>query len=584
MRHLLASHGDEDRVCFGGAGARTRAQLLADVERIARILPDAAPGARVVLACVDRYLFSAALLAVWRRGLVAALPPNGQPESVRELRDLEGVVELLHDREESLGRDIRALVAGDLAAERGTRARGTAQAGAGFELARPLEHTALVVYTSGSTGEPSAHEKTYRQLLAEPSVWIEHFDLARRRVVSAVPPHHIYGLLFGVLLPLLGGGSMSRRTPVMPAEVLRELADAEAPILVSVPPHLRALAAYRELPWPRLERVFSSAAPLPEATDQALAARGVRATQVLGSTETGGIAFRQGSHELWRPLPGVSLELEAHGAEDGSRAPGEGCLVVRSDWASPTPGQPVRTADRVRLERAGFVHLGRVDHVIKVAGRRVDLRELELRLAALPGVSEARVIEAGGPSLRGAELWAVVECPDGAERTPAELKRALLAHVDPVVVPRRFRVVRALPRAASGKVTRAALLALFEVWRLPAEELPDGRLRVPIPAELGYFRGHFSEQPILAGVVQLQQIALRQARRRWPELGAIARVTRVKFKRLVGPGEELFLQLARKNERQVQFELSAADGPVSSGMLHFRERAAGAGAQGRSIS
>jgi 3-hydroxymyristoyl/3-hydroxydecanoyl-(acyl carrier protein) dehydratase len=335
--------------------------------------------------------------------------------------------------------------------------------------------------------------------------------------------------------------------------------------LISVPPHLRALAAYVAPEQRRLlaglERVFSSAAPLPEATDAALSAHGLRATQVLGSTETGGIASRQSCAEPWRPLPGVAVEVD-----------GEGCLVVHSAWAAPQPDQPVRTSYRVELRGpdGAFAHLGRVDSVVKVAGRRVDLRELELRLLAVPGVSDARVIEAGAPSLRGAELWAVVECHPQAQLSPAQLKQHLSRHLDPVVMPRRFRLVPELPRGGSGKVTRAALLALFEIWQLATEELAGGRLRVPIPAELGYFRGHFEGQPILAGVVQLQQIALRQARRRWPELGAVARITRLKFKRLVRPGEELFLRLERKSELHVQFELDAADGPVSSGVLHFR--------------
>jgi 4-coumarate--CoA ligase (photoactive yellow protein activation family) len=557
MRRLLAAHGVLGTVCFGGEGARTCADLLAYVEAIADRLP--ASHGRVVLACVDRYRFAAGLLAAFRRGHTVVLPPNGQPEAVRQLRTLVGAVELLHDRDEDVGLDLRAL----------EPPSGTASAlETAFEPAEYGARPALEVYTSGSTGTPTPHAKTMTQLLAEPSMWVEKFELAGRNVVSAVPPHHIYGLLFGVLVPLLGGGSMSRRTPVMPAEVLRELESAQAQVLVAVPAHLRALAAYRATPWPALEWVFSSAAPLPAATDEALAQRGVRVTQVLGSTETGGIGLRLGCHERWRPLPGVTLALD-----------GDGCLQVASAWADGEAGASVPTADRVELGLDGsFVHLGRSDSVVKVGGRRVDLRELESRLLALPGVSDARVFEAGSPSLRGSELWAVVEVRESTGERPSvsAIKQSLSAHVDPIVMPRRVRVVSALPRTSAGKVTRADLMALFEVWRLAAEALPGGRLRVPIPAELGYFRGHFPGQPVLAGVVQLEQIALRQAKLRWPELGPLARVTRVKFKQLVTPSQDLFVSLARKGASQVVFEMGArarpGARPVSSGVLHFRVR------------
>lgn len=568
MKLPLREHGPRDLVCFGGQGARTRAELVRYADAVATRLPAAPAGSKVVLACVDRYHFAASLLAVWQRGLTAALPPNGQVETVRDLRALAGVVELLHDRDEDEGLDVRTCEPSE-----GTETD--------YALKLSPSQPALIVYTSGSTGEPTPHVKSLEQLLAEPSMWIEDFALARRLVVSAVPAHHIYGLLFGVLVPLLGGGAMSRRTPVMPSEVLREISQAKAQVLVAVPPHLRALAAYQEQPWPALERLFSSAAPLPEATDAALLARGVRATQVLGSTETGGIGMRESCSELWRALPGVKLEVD-----------GEGGLEVRSPWAS-AEDKSVRTADRVELREGGFAHLGRTDSVVKVGGKRVDLREVEQRLCAIPGVTDARVLEAGTPSLRGLELWAVVECAEPEKLSVQGIKETLSAHLESVVMPRRFRLVSALPRGASGKVTRADLLALFETWQISVEELPGGRYRVPITAELGFFRGHFTGQPILAGVVQIQRIALRQARKCWPDLGGVERLTRVKFKRLVTPGEVLTLKLTRKGEHQVSFELVTEaveargsgreqDGeePVSSGVLHFRKRPEADGADG----
>lgn len=564
MKELLSSHAPSDLVCFGGEGARTRAQFVHYIEAIAHGLPEAKPGDQVVLACIDRYRFAASLLAVWRRGLVVALPPNGQLETVRELRAASSGVALLHDLDEEGGFDVRSVEQSQRSSE------------ATYAPYDYADRAALIVYTSGSTGTPSAHPKSLRQMLAEPSMWIESFDLARRRVLSCVPAHHIYGLLFGVLLPLQGGGAMSRATPVMPSEVLREIASSQAEVLVAVPPHLRALAAYIGGAWPVLKRVLSSGGPLPDSTDKALRAQGVVATQVLGSTETGGIAMRESCESAWSALPQVTLELSD-----------AGCLLVRSPWAAIDPEQVVPTADRAELhtdqrtqepQAQRFQHLGRADSVVKIGGKRVDLREVEARLSVVKGVREARVFEAPVASSRGVELWAAVECEDPYV-TPAELKRVLSAHLDPVQIPRRFRVVRELPRNAAGKVTRAALIALFDVWHLHGEDQPDGSVLVPVPAELGFFRGHFTGQPILAGVVQLQRVALSQARRRWPDLApdrvVVGRVTRLKFKRLVLPGEVLSLRLTRKSPEQVQFELRVGEEAASSGVLHFRPATGG---------
>jgi 4-coumarate--CoA ligase (photoactive yellow protein activation family) len=567
VKSLLSRHTADSLVCFGGHGERTAAQLAAYARAIAAALPVASDGPeardRVVLACVDRYHFAAALAAIWLRGLVAELPVNGQPATVHALARGRRALALLHDRDEPLGIDVRVLESqpctpSELAGERehalAERSR------LPLALALDDDAVAVIAYTSGTTGEPTPHEKTLLQLLREPEAQLVAFDLAARRVVAAVPPYHIYGLLFGVLVPLLGGGSMSRSSPLQPAELLRELARARADVLISVPPQLAALAAFEADHWPSLARVFSSAAPLPATTSQALRARGWRVTEILGSTETGGIAHRSASDAAWTPLPSVRIDVE----HDAS-------LSVDSPWLSPAAPRPLRTADRVALdEDGGFRHLGRSDAVVKVGGRRIDLGELETRLKQCTGVRDARVVAVESQGVRGLELLAVVEQDaPGARLEVATLRAELARHVDPVALPRRFRIVERMPRGETGKLARRDLLALFDVWSFPREQLPDGRVRFSIPRDSGYFRGHFEQQPILPGVVQLQRLALEETRRRFPELRVLSRLTRVKFKRLLAPGEVLDLTLQRKSEHTVAFTLETDGKPAASGVMQF---------------
>jgi hypothetical protein len=144
-------------------------------------------------------------------------------------------------------------------------------------------------------------------------------------------------------------------------------------------------------------------------------------------------------------------------------------------------------------------------------------------------------------------------------------------------------VVPALPRDGSGKLPRSRLVALFE--RRPvvgfdveaeASRADDrGRevrtLEVTVPAELVFFEGHFDGQPVLPGIVQLERLVLRQARRLWPDLGALERILRLKFSKIIGPGTRIVLTMTRDpRAATVEFVIASSVGPCASGTLRFR--------------
>ena len=90
-----------------------------------------------------------------------------------------------------------------------------------------------------------------------------------------------------------------------------------------------------------------------------------------------------------------------------------------------------------------------------------------------------------------------------------------------------------------------------------------------IPADWHFFRGHFDEMPILAGVVQLNEIVLRELRAYWPEHRRLRRVIGLKFRKPIGPGDAVELKLTRTPPDRVAFELRLASGVASSGVLEF---------------
>jgi 4-coumarate--CoA ligase (photoactive yellow protein activation family) len=434
----LCVHGPRGRVASGEADARSGADLLADAAAIAARLSDFPVGSEIAVVCHDRYHFAASLLAAVHRGLVVALPPNAQPETVRQLR-AGRVLSVLTDHDDERGIDVRELMGHRLA-----------------PLAPPVisaQTPFVVVYTSGSTGTPLACHKTAGQLLTEAQVLIRTFGVsARDHVVATVPPHHIYGLLFSVLVPLMAGASFSRETPFYADVVHRIVKRDGATALVSVPAHLRALSIMEPVGVESLARFFSSGAPLPAETRAMLAGRfGWTVTEILGSSETGGIGWREDAEADFTAFDVVEIES----TDDGR-------MAIRSPYVPVDGPSLFVTNDRIELRGPGrFRHLGRVDGVVKIGSTRVSVAELEARLLALPEVRDAAVLAMPGRVGRGQETWAVLALEAGQTLSAEQVRTALRAWFDPVVIPRRYRFVDGLPREATGKLKREVLLSLF---------------------------------------------------------------------------------------------------------------------------
>lgn len=300
---------------------------------------------------------------------------------------------------------------------------------------------------------------------------------------------------------------------------------------------------------------------------------GVEVVEVLGSTETGGIAWRPARNEdtTWTPLPGVEV-----------RADRDGAILLRSAFG-PDASSYVRGDDRIELHESGrFWHRGRIDDVVKVGGKRVSLGALQSRLLELDGVEDAAVLADPTADGRGTKIRAAVV----TQRSTESIRESLCAWFDPVAIPRRIIVVPALPREPTGKLRRDDLENLFASSAVPsphpprrlvtrpagAQDSPEHqRLCLDVPSELLWFRGHFEGHPILPGLVQLEQI-VQSTQEAWPALGRLSRVRRLKFKRAIAPGDSLMLDL-RREAAHVRFELRRDDEVCASGALVFAPEA-----------
>lgn len=565
--------GDDDDLVAQGEGvvSVTYGALRAAAHGVAAALRDieGAEGLEsgdVLLLCEDRYWFAVGLLGAWQAGRRVTLPPHRGQGVLEELRRRHLV---LHDGHVAGGRTLDV-----------TRVPPGAPRALDVIAA---EQELLTLYTSGSTGQPRAWVKRARQVLGEAAVLgrqlrIEPGD----RVLPTVAPQHIYGLLFGVLLPLAVGASFERSTPLHAEAILGCAVRGRARWLVSVPAHLAvlqrllrtrsetgstaadaALGDVADGPGWAVHSVVSSGAPLSEAIALGLRTFGLDVVDVLGSTETGGVGLRRtGVEETWTPLEGVRVRVDAGGQ-----------LLVRSSFLEDPQSDHV-AGDRGTVEADGrFRHLGRTDDVAKVGGKRVSLGEVEAEVRRISGVLDAVALRQEVGGLRGEEIWLVVVAPGCRSQ---ELRAALRGRLDAVLVPRRIRVVTELPRDERGKVQRGRLLSLFDAQPSPAgpdllklsvePERATAELRVP--GGWDRFEGHFPADPLLPAVSQLSDLVLPCVRSAWADLGRLTRVNRLKFLSPLRPGSSVTVALERSLAK-VGFELRGPERVVARGTLWF---------------
>ncbi len=315
-----------------------------------------------------------------------------------------------------------------------------------LQLIRPPDAAFLWLFTGGSTGKPRIWSKTPANLFGEALHLAETFGVGESDlIVPTVPPQHIYGLLFSVLLPFVASARVLGRTCTFPQEILSALQNEGATVLVSVPIHYRAMRAGGIRRY-SLRLAFSSAAPL-DSEDAAFFREqtGMAINEIYGSTETGGIALRSSGadHGSWGPFACIDWKILADH------------LCIRSPFVSPDlprdAGGFFMTADRVAGAGGNrFTLRGRADHVVKVAGRRVDLEEIQEKIRRIPGVTDAYVTALPLKQARQAEISALV-----VSDLPARGLRAAIRSLDESAGrPRRIRIVGALPTLPNGKIDR----------------------------------------------------------------------------------------------------------------------------------
>jgi len=516
----------------------TQATLAMHAQRIAAAIR-ATQQQRIVLSCKHARSYVPGLLGAWLAGATVELLPNVQPGTLDRVDADPAIAAVLHDDPNRRDRSIKALYVPELITQ-----------DAPFTF-RSMPALAVRMTTSGTTERPKYVEKTLAQLVDELTVLATVVTDAGC-VLSTVPFSHLYGLLWGVMLPLRTGARIASHEALLPADVAIAVERENVDLLISTPAHLRAMA---EAPMPRALRVISSAARLPAPLHASLIAKhSWRVTDVLGSTETGGIATRSDPYAGWSPLTGVTVT-----------APDQQ-LTVESAWCT---GGRIALDDRIELATDGtFEYLGRSSELVKIAGKRADASAIEATVRAVAGVTDAAVIVHAAPDKEPRVALAVTTESDVSREAIAG---AIRHHFDAVFVPKIFRVVPRIPRTERGKLDARELRELLGVAaratdQIPVERIGPDEYRAEIPSDLAFFDGHFETFKVLCGAAVIDRIVWPIVKLEHPEVGELRAIRRLRFKKPIGPDQSLSIKLA-VTAGKIQFEILDAATQVASGQL-----------------
>ena len=550
----FGSSNDAADAVGNAAGNKTWGDFVSDVSKV-RYYLEARENAPWILHCEDSYFFTVALLAMLQSGRKALVTANRQEAFIKEIKKPE--YGFLTD-EPFAGDDSATMIQDVLAGECAALKFGK------FDKSK----AEMVMYTSGTTGEPKAVYKLFLQFENELFELVKVFgnDWVNRKVYSTVNHHHIYGLLFTALLPIATGLPFRRHRIDFPTE-LANIA-GEAVVMASSPAFLKRLAAETDktIGFNCPPIIYSSGGPLPEeVARKASELTGYWPMEIYGSTETGGIAYRQSQNgPVWKPFEVCKMCLVENG-----------CLNIKSSYILEAEG--FTTGDLADLYDDGrFLLKGRSDSIVKIEEKRISLPEVENRLKQTGLVQDVRVVPMVGK--RQYLAAAIVLNESGREKFAGVPKLAinnffhdhLLKFIENTVSPKKWRYLEELPQNTEGKIRMRDIQALFGLAESPNFKILKFRrepgmftAKLLFPATSDYFDGHFPEFKLLPAVVQVDMV-LRLARNFLEVPKELSKMNRTRFANPILPDVPVMVKISYDADAgKVTFAFTSIDGETS---------------------
>jgi long-chain acyl-CoA synthetase len=356
----------------------------------------------------------------------------------------------------------------------------------GLPIAPPLtaphdchdDDTAVILYTSGTTGRPKGAELTHANLISCAQTFTDVLEVSSEDTFgTALPLSHVFGSMSMMGTAMMNGASMFLLPRFRPVEALEMISGGRVSIFAGVPTMYNALLQHATewSDFSRLRFCCSGGASLPTDVLRAFKERfGVVILEGYALTETTAAATFNGLHRQRKPgfvgvpLPGMQVRVvDPAGAELGPDLVGE--VIIRGPQVMKGYyGRPEATAETLRdgWLYTGDLGLKDVDGDLRIVDRKKDLiirggynvypQEVEQVLYEHPDVVEVAVVGVKDAHL-GEEVAAVVVLKSGAQTDPHALNAWAKTRLSAYKVPRLFRFSPALPQGATGKILKRGM-------------------------------------------------------------------------------------------------------------------------------
>lgn len=342
---------------------------------------------------------------------------------------------------------------------------------------RAADDTAVILYTSGTTGQPKGAELTHANLetnaatTATTLTQVGPDDVA----MGCLPLFHVFGLTCGLNAGIAAGACLTLLPRFDPAAALRTIEQHGVTVFLGVPTMYAALLQAEgaaDADVSSLRTCVSGGAALPvEVLRSFEATFGCVILEGYGLSETSPVASFNHPDQVRKPgsigTPVAGVEMCLVGVDGGDVPVGEvGEIAIRGEglmkgyWSKPEatvaalPDGWLRTGDLARQDEDGYFFIvDRKKDLIIRGGYNVYPREVEEVLYEHPDVTEAAVVGVPHPEL-GEDVAAAVALRAGAESTPEDLIVFVKERLAAYKYPRHVWIVEALPKGATGKILR----------------------------------------------------------------------------------------------------------------------------------
>lgn len=321
-----------------------------------------------------------------------------------------------------------------------------------IQLAEILDETKIIFFTSGSSGTPKRVEKSVKTMDLEAkwiaNLWQSEFDASYIR--GSVNHQHLYGMTFCIWLPLCLGYQID----CAPIEFPEQLASSTPYIFITSPAFLQFIDP--QLPAPNWSFIISAGGKLEGTLAENILNWGQKPVhEIYGSTETGVIAHRSrvNAEDYWQPFPEVELQ---HTEQDR--------YILYSPLIAPLNQFPLD--DKLNIAEDGrFLLQGRIDKIIKIGEKRISISFVEKKISEFSGITDVAIVPVQRKERTYLGAVVVIDFPLSQPKSQvfAHWRMLLREHIDPVAIPRFWRIVPTIPMNQQSKRAWPVLKELFDV-------------------------------------------------------------------------------------------------------------------------